>query len=147
MKQFGTFFTSICSIFLLNGLAHAGDQVFTKSIYRLDNQRYEKFSTESGTVFLLSTSFSYDEKLKSGICEKATKSMKEVLKIKDNEVISEDDKKNEAAIRGLIASCGSGKNEAETTEKKKDGIEVKLTPTKPNGTTPEPGVSVKKKWP
>lgn len=147
MKRSGTFFTSICSIFLLNSAAHAGDQFFTKSIYRLENQRYEKFSTESGTVFLLSTSFSYEEKLKSGICEKSTKSMKEVLKIKDNEVLSADDKKNEAAIRGLVASCGSGKNDVETNEKKKDGIEIKLTPTKPDGTTPEPGVSVKKNWP
>jgi hypothetical protein len=127
----------------------AGSNQLGKSIYRLDNQRYEKFFTDKGAIFLLSTSFSYEEKLGSAICEQKTKSMKEVLKIKDNDTLSEDDKKNEGAIVALIGKCSSQKNTADDSAggTDKNGVKIKISPTKEDGEKAEPGVSVQKNWP
>ena len=136
------------------GLASAADTTISKSIFKLDKKRYEKFSNSKGTVFLPSLGLSFDESAKNFLCEGQLKSIAEVLKVMDS-TLNADDQRNMAVIQQLIGRCAKGDFAVTEATKKEDStLNVKVTPPSPvdaskaaaGDPAQTPAVSVGKTW-
>lgn len=84
------------------------DRLVSRSIYRIDGNRFQKFTSTTGSVFLPSTGSKPELLDEFALCDQHLKLLTEVIPLRDKLDLDADVKKDEAAILVLIQKCREG---------------------------------------
>lgn len=87
----------------------ADDKLTTKAIYRIDGQRFQKFSSTVGAVLLPSTGSKPELLSEFALCEQHLKLLTEVIPVRQDLPIEPEIKKDEAKILDMIQMCREGR--------------------------------------
>ena len=106
------------------------------TIYKINGIRYKQFNATTGSVFLQSPAQIPEFQESLALCKYHLKAFEEVLMIREHVLMDREVKhKYSKRIISLVSKCVGGKLKGpEIVIETRDGLEVKLTPTKESKT-------------
>lgn len=87
----------------------AKPKLISKSVFRIDGRRFQKLTSELGSVFLPSTGSLPELHEEFALCVPHLKLMREVIPVRENIPVEPEILKHEAKILAMIQKCKDGK--------------------------------------
>lgn len=103
------------------------ERVSERAIFRINGQRFQKFASSDGAVYLPSTGDTPELLEEFALCPQHLKLMNEVLPVREHLKLDGDLKKDEAKIVALIRKCKEGRVKGPTiVVDQPDGAQVEV---------------------